>query len=66
MSRRALVTGASRGIGRGIAVALAEAGHTVAVAARDEDGLKQTAAAAGGGPVLPSDLSDLEDRKSVV
>jgi len=60
MSRRALVTGASRGIGRGIAVALAEAGHTVAVAARDEAGLEQTAAAAGDGPVLPSDLSDLD------
>ena len=59
-SRRALVTGASRGIGRGIAVALAEAGHTVAVAARDEAGLRETAAAAGNGPVLPSDLSDLD------
>jgi NAD(P)-dependent dehydrogenase (short-subunit alcohol dehydrogenase family) len=59
-ARRALVTGASRGIGRGIAVALAEAGHTVAVAARDEAGLEQTAAAAGGGPVLVSDLSDLD------
>jgi NAD(P)-dependent dehydrogenase (short-subunit alcohol dehydrogenase family) len=58
--RRALVTGASRGIGRGIAVALAEAGHAVAVAARDEAGLRDTAAAAGGGPVLASDLSDLE------
>jgi NAD(P)-dependent dehydrogenase (short-subunit alcohol dehydrogenase family) len=59
-ARRVLVTGASRGIGRGIAVALAEAGHTVAVAARDEAGLQATAAAAGDGPVLASDLSDLE------
>ncbi len=58
--RRALVTGASRGIGRGIAVALAEAGHTVAVAARDEAGLRETAAAAGDGPVLASDLSDVD------
>ena len=55
-----VVTGASRGIGRGIAVALADAGHAVAVAARDEAGLAETAAAAGDGPVLPSDLSDLE------
>ncbi len=60
MSRRALVTGASRGIGRGIAVALAQAGNAVAVAARDEDGLRATAAAAGDGPVLPADLSDLD------
>jgi NAD(P)-dependent dehydrogenase (short-subunit alcohol dehydrogenase family) len=56
---RALVTGASRGIGRGIAIALADAGHTVAVSSRDETGLRETAAAAGDGPVLPSDLSDL-------
>ena len=33
--RRALVTGASRGIGREIAVALARAGADVAVTARD-------------------------------
>jgi 3-hydroxybutyrate dehydrogenase len=59
VSRRALVTGASRGIGRGIAVALAEAGHSVALAARDEAGLEETSAACGGAAVLPSDLSDL-------
>jgi 3-hydroxybutyrate dehydrogenase len=32
----------------------------VALAARDETGLRQTAAGAGDGPVLVSDLSDLE------
>jgi NAD(P)-dependent dehydrogenase (short-subunit alcohol dehydrogenase family) len=60
MSRRALVTGASRGIGRGIAVALAQNGHEVALAARDEKGLRETSAAAGDGPCLVADLSDLE------
>jgi 3-hydroxybutyrate dehydrogenase len=60
VSGRALVTGASRGIGRGIAIALADVGHAVAVAARDEPGLADTAAAAGDGPVLPTDLSDLD------
>jgi NAD(P)-dependent dehydrogenase (short-subunit alcohol dehydrogenase family) len=60
-ARRALVTGASRGIGRGIAVALAGAGHAVALAARDETGLAETAAACGSSSsVLPTDLSDLD------
>ncbi|TCT02722.1 NAD(P)-dependent dehydrogenase (short-subunit alcohol dehydrogenase family) [Tepidamorphus gemmatus] len=43
--RRALVTGASRGIGSTIAVALAEAGADVAVAARTEAALANTMAA---------------------
>jgi NAD(P)-dependent dehydrogenase (short-subunit alcohol dehydrogenase family) len=59
--RRALVTGASRGIGRGIAVALAERGNRVAVSSRDEAGLRETAANAADGPVLVSDLSSLEE-----
>jgi NAD(P)-dependent dehydrogenase (short-subunit alcohol dehydrogenase family) len=62
--RRALVTGASRGIGRGVAVALAGEGHSIAVAARDAAGLEETVARclAAGAPVavaLPSDLGDL-------
>lgn len=39
-----LVTGASRGIGRGIALALGQAGATVACAARSADELEATAA----------------------
>jgi len=41
--KKALVTGASRGIGRVIAVALAAAGADVALAARSQDGLAETA-----------------------
>jgi NAD(P)-dependent dehydrogenase (short-subunit alcohol dehydrogenase family) len=41
--KKAFVTGASRGIGRVIAVALAAAGADVAVAARSQDGLAETA-----------------------
>ncbi|MBO0777035.1 MAG: SDR family oxidoreductase [Actinobacteria bacterium] len=42
--KKAFVTGASRGIGRVIAVALAQAGADVALVARSEDGLAATAA----------------------
>ena len=44
----AVVTGASRGIGRAIAVRLAEAGFPVALSARDAAALAEVAAATGG------------------
>jgi NAD(P)-dependent dehydrogenase (short-subunit alcohol dehydrogenase family) len=43
--KNAFVTGASRGIGRAIAVAFAEAGADVALVARSADGLAETAEA---------------------
>jgi NAD(P)-dependent dehydrogenase (short-subunit alcohol dehydrogenase family) len=46
--RRAVVTGASRGIGRAIAVAFAQRGARVLGMARSEEGLKETAALAAG------------------
>lgn len=55
--RKALVTGASRGIGRAIAETLAEAGADVWLAARSADLLAEVAAGTGGTP-LPMDLTD--------
>jgi 3-oxoacyl-[acyl-carrier protein] reductase len=50
-NRIAFITGASRGIGRACAIALAGVGHRVILAARNQDALAETAAlirAAGG------------------
>jgi len=57
--RTALVTGASRGIGAAIAVALDRAGARVALAARSRDGLERVAAELVNRPVvLETDLAD--------
>jgi 2-dehydro-3-deoxy-D-gluconate 5-dehydrogenase len=57
--RRALVTGGSGGIGRGLAVALARAGASVAVLGRS-DRTDEVAAEIGGVPIR-ADLTDRED-----
>jgi 2-deoxy-D-gluconate 3-dehydrogenase len=58
----AVVTGASRGLGRSIAVALAAAGAGVALAARSKPDLEDTAklveTAGGRAVVLPTDVSN--------
>src|SRR4029450_8535507 len=59
--RVALVMGASRGIGRGIAAALAREGARVAIASRSLASLKETAAEiAGGAGAFEVDTADLE------
>jgi 3-oxoacyl-[acyl-carrier protein] reductase len=58
--KRALVTGASGGIGREIAKALAGAGARVALSGTRVAALEETKAALGGDhPILPCNLSDL-------
>jgi NAD(P)-dependent dehydrogenase (short-subunit alcohol dehydrogenase family) len=60
--RRAIVTGASRGIGAEIARAMARAGAAVVVAARDEEALARVAAEiegeGGRAVVAPTDVSE--------
>ena len=58
------MTGASRGLGRAIAVALAEAGAAVALAARSKPDLEETAdlvtAAGGRAVVVPTDVASYD------
>ena len=68
--RIAVVTGASRGIGRGIALALAEAGATVICAARDvaklEAVVAEIAGAGGKGHAHVVDVSSRESIESLI
>jgi NAD(P)-dependent dehydrogenase (short-subunit alcohol dehydrogenase family) len=67
----ALVTGASRGIGRGIAIELARAGWQVAVnyagnAAAADEALSMVQAAGGGGFTLQGDIAVAADRERLI
>jgi NAD(P)-dependent dehydrogenase (short-subunit alcohol dehydrogenase family) len=64
----ALVTGASRGLGREIVKHLATAGFTVAAVARDEAGLGETKTYAGNGHVhtFPADLGNVASLDALV
>jgi NAD(P)-dependent dehydrogenase (short-subunit alcohol dehydrogenase family) len=59
--RRALVTGAARGIGRAIALAFAEAGAQLVLADRDESACNALAETLGGTPAI----LDLRDREAL-
>jgi 2-deoxy-D-gluconate 3-dehydrogenase len=68
--KKALVTGASRGIGQVIAVAFAQAGADVALAARTQAGLAETAEAVRErgrqAIVIPADLTSRDAAEEVV
>jgi len=68
--RVALVTGASQGIGRACAIKLANAGATLAVAARNQEKLdevvKQIADAGGKGAAFAMDVGDEDQIKSAL
>jgi len=66
----AIVTGASRGIGRAISIALAKEGVTVVLAARSIQKLQQTARqvtkAGGKAQIVVTELTDEESIKNIV
>ncbi|MQA11446.1 MAG: glucose 1-dehydrogenase [Pseudonocardiaceae bacterium] len=66
--KTAIVTGASRGIGRGIALALAGAGADVVLAARDEERLCQVAGeiSGSGALVVRTDVTNADDVEKLV
>jgi 2-deoxy-D-gluconate 3-dehydrogenase len=68
--RVALVTGASRGLGQGMALALAEAGANVALVARTKSSLEETgrmiAQAGSKAHIIPADLSLINEVQRVV
>lgn len=57
---KVLITGASRGIGRELAVCFAAAGATPVLVARDEDALAAVATLTGG-VAMPADLTSPVD-----
>jgi NAD(P)-dependent dehydrogenase (short-subunit alcohol dehydrogenase family) len=66
----ALVTGAGRGIGRAMAIALAARGASVALTARSEEQLNETQAAirelGGDSAVIPADMTDPDSITAMV
>lgn len=66
----ALITGASAGIGRAIAIKLAQEGVDCVLAARREEGLKETAKevekAGSKGVIVPTDVTKEEDLVNLV
>ncbi|QEL13908.1 SDR family NAD(P)-dependent oxidoreductase [Limnoglobus roseus] len=65
--KRAIVTGASGGIGKAIAKALAAAGAKVALAARTADKLAAVAAEIGGNALaVPADVTKPADRENLI
>ena len=64
--KNAIVTGASRGLGRAAAIALAGAGARVVLVGRDEEMLKETAKGLDNTHVIVADVRDSEKMMEIV
>lgn len=67
----AIITGSSRGIGRGIAISLAEAGHDIMINyTRNEDAAKEAAAEVASkgvkSEICQANVTDIDDGKALV
>jgi NAD(P)-dependent dehydrogenase (short-subunit alcohol dehydrogenase family) len=64
----ALITGASRGLGRSLAIAFAREGAALALCARGQKALEQVASEVAGAPVLavPADVRSMRDLDRLV
>ncbi len=61
-----IITGAARGIGRAIAIDLREAGHEIVLVSRSQPDLEETARVAGGGVVMPADVTQAGEVEAAV
>ena len=65
-TRNVLITGGSRGLGRAMALALAEQGHRVAVTGRDNRKLAEVVQELPGGIAIDADVTDASHTKAVI